>query len=77
MCVEDTILTYLFPQCLMPRVAAKLDVAPISDIIGVKDESTFIRTIYAGKHHLHALVVSASSILSNLCNKAFVSSNRI
>lgn len=32
----------------MPRVAAKLDVGAISDITGVKDEATFVRTIYAG-----------------------------
>jgi len=37
-----------FSRGLLPRVAAKLDVSPISDIVGVKDENTFIRTIYAG-----------------------------
>lgn len=33
---------------VMPRLAAKLDVSPISEIIGVQDADTFVRTIYAG-----------------------------
>jgi electron transfer flavoprotein alpha subunit len=33
---------------IMPRVAAKMDVAGISDITGVVSEDTFVRPIYAG-----------------------------
>ena len=33
---------------VMPRIAAKLDVSQISEIVGIESQDTFVRTIYAG-----------------------------
>ena len=37
-----------FGKNIMPRIAVKLDIAQVSDILSVESEDTFIRAIYAG-----------------------------
>jgi electron transfer flavoprotein alpha subunit len=57
---------------VLPRVAAMLDVAQISDIIEVKSPNTFVRPIYAG-NALETVETSDKTVVATVRTTAFAS----
>jgi len=51
-------------KSILPRLAAKLDVSPISEVIGIKGPDTFVRTIYAGNAVLTLKSLDAVKVLT-------------
>lgn len=57
-------------KAILPRVGALLDLQPISDIVEVVDDKTFVRPIYAG-NALATVKTSDSTVLASVRASAF------
>lgn len=53
-----------FSRNVLPRAAAVLDVAMISDVLEIKAEQTYVRSVYAGNVHTTLQSVDALQILT-------------
>lgn len=53
-----------FGKNVIPRIAAKLDVSPISEVTEIKSADTFVRTIYAGNAVLTLKAKDAIKLLT-------------
>ena len=55
-----------FGKNLLPRISALLDTTQVSDIIGIENENTFIRPIYAGNAISHVQTNQEINLLLSL-----------
>ncbi|KAF5285162.1 hypothetical protein FQA39_LY16750 [Lamprigera yunnana] len=63
-----------FSKAILPRVAAKLDVSPITDVIGIQSTDTFVRSIYAG-NAIQTLIASDKIKVLTVRGTSFEPSN--